>query len=48
MTKRLTTLLLLATIAPAAPILPAAEKIQLFALFKDKAIIKIDSTRRAR
>jgi aspartyl protease family protein len=46
MTKRLTTLLLLATIAPAAPILPAAEKIQLFALFKDKAIIKIDGARR--
>jgi aspartyl protease family protein len=46
MTARLTTLFLLVTIASVTPSLLAAEKIQLFALFKDKAIIKIDGARR--
>jgi aspartyl protease family protein len=46
MPSRLTTLFLLVTITLTAPSLFAAEKIQLFALFKDKAIIKIDGARR--
>lgn len=46
MTSRLTMLFLLVTITLVAPALLAAEKVQLFALFKDKAIIKIDGVRR--
>lgn len=46
MLGRLTTLFFLAMITFTASSLFAADKIQLFALFKDKAIIKIDGARR--